>query len=91
MKNQHRRERLWNKDPRCFWCGVVTKPTNKHGGKQENDMATLDHVYSRLDPKRKQNLNLEVKTVLSCYLCNQKRGKEAMIRYKKQKELNIYA
>jgi hypothetical protein len=44
--------------------------------KAPDDMATLDHLYSRLNPERKPNLCGEERTVLACWGCNFERGKD---------------
>jgi hypothetical protein len=81
------RERLWHKDRRCHWCGRLTRlivPGNHE--KLPDDMATVDHLYSRLDENRhnlkrgiirkdKSGNIVLVRRVLACYSCNQRRGR----------------
>lgn len=66
MSDKLQRNRLWRKDPHCHWCGRLT--VNEQGVRP--DAATLDHVYSRLDFRRKG----QGKHVLACWECNQARA-----------------
>ena len=68
-----RRRTLWRRDPRCFWCGRLTV-FEEHG---RPDSATLDHLYSRLHPRRRDTRKHLPSTVLACYCCNQERGAPA--------------
>jgi hypothetical protein len=65
-----RRRVLWRRDPRCFWCGVVTTFAT-HG---RPDSATVDHLYPRGHPRRSDPRKHLPPVVLSCYGCNQERG-----------------
>jgi 5-methylcytosine-specific restriction endonuclease McrA len=67
-RRRKHREALWRKDPRCFWCGKLTVLTE---AKQRN-AATIDHLYSRLHPKRENNGLIN--TVLACRACNIQRA-----------------
>lgn len=59
---------------RCFWCGCATV-FEKRGAFQPKNFATLDHLYSRLDPKRKEPaVRGQRRWVLACYACNQARN-----------------
>lgn len=74
-----RRNRLFAEDPHCYWCGrELVKPPGPSvgGGKCPDNAATLDHLISRLDPRRTepQPRNAPPRTVLSCYACNELRG-----------------
>lgn len=66
-RRQHRRlrNRLWRKNPECFWCGV-------HTIHQINSplQATLDHVI----PISWNGKDAASNIVLSCHKCNQRRG-----------------
>lgn len=69
IENTRTRVLLYKKDPACFWCGRFTmlgqvKPMRDY-------TATVDHLYSRLHPKRN---NLPRQKVLACYRCNQDRS-----------------
>ena len=68
----NRRLRLYKQDPHCFWCHELTQyRPMPNGGKNDPEEATVDHVYSRLDPRRPQNPG---KFVLAHSKCNQKRA-----------------
>lgn len=76
-----RREKLWNRDPHCFWCGRETRLCENGGvnRKLPDDAATVDHIRSRLSPNRKQpndrpGWHTGI-TVLACYRCNNVRGR----------------
>lgn len=62
-----RRFKLWNIDPRCMWCGCVTRIEGVH----QDDAATLDHLRRRGERGRPSSLP---DTVLACRLCNNTRG-----------------
>ena len=47
----------------------------KHNAK---NFATIDHIRSRLDPRRSEPANGEVRHVLACFECNQKRARFEM-------------
>jgi hypothetical protein len=64
-----RRRLLWRRDPRCFWCGRVTK-FDEH----DADAATVEHVYHRRHPKRKGGRRFLPSVVLACRKCNNERG-----------------
>lgn len=66
------RRRLWDINPHCHYCGVTTvfPPSGKCWAANEpNNMATLDHLYSRWDIRRLFPAS-EKKVVLSCLKCN---------------------
>lgn len=72
---KRRRRELWEQDPHCHWCGVETKLYHKFsGGRTEPDQATLDHLYTRLDPLRYRHDHARQVFVLACYKCNWERG-----------------
>lgn len=76
---------LWYKDPKCYWCRKPTRLLEITGGQAPDDMATIDHLYNKLD-KNRQDRDLGIikknrrgktvvrRHVLACYACNQKRG-----------------
>lgn len=70
---KRRRDQLFRKDPHCYWCGCeVRNYYDGHHGRVHEDRATLDHLYSRYDPRRgKEN----GKRVLACWKCNHEREK----------------
>jgi hypothetical protein len=66
---------LWEKDHRCHWCGVETILKVPHGKKHPPTFATVDHLYSRLDPRRRIPSEIgEERTVLACKRCNEDRA-----------------
>lgn len=74
-----RREILWHRDPRCHWCGCLTRlmPGDQHKrAGQPKDMATVDHLDSRLSGQKAQYHAGEERTVLACQECNTRRGRE---------------
>lgn len=62
-----RRFKLWQRDPRCLWCGRVTRIEGVH----EQDAATLDHLRRKSQRARPSSLP---GTVLACKECNHARG-----------------
>ena len=79
------RDRLWKKNPHCRYCGVVTiLPQHVIKGRDglhrlrhfPDNMATIDHLRSRLDPERGNHIPSERRYILSCNKCNNKRGKK---------------
>lgn len=88
-KKIHKRKlRLYLDDPHCHWCGkkvVIVVPGD--GVKQPHNLATIDHIVHKLDPKREVKYNrLQEFTVLSCHQCNQERGRNDFQRFKKLKQ-----
>jgi 5-methylcytosine-specific restriction endonuclease McrA len=65
-----RRRLLWNRDPRCFWCGRVTR----FDAYADEDAATVEHIYHRRHPKRKGGRRFLPSVVLACRKCNNERG-----------------
>ena len=81
----NQRARLWHRDPRCYWCKRHTRLLIVDGAAPD-DMATIDHLFSRLDEKRKEvnfgilrkdytGETMVMRRVLACYACNQERGR----------------
>lgn len=61
---------LWEADRHCHWCGRLTY---WHAGERKNQRAndaTLDHLYSKLDPQRHATPGQPHEYVLACYRCN---------------------
>lgn len=77
-KNQRkRRKRLLSENPYCHWCGKgVFEYKVQKGNTEPDDMATLDHLRSRLHPLKRAPNGGEPLTVLSCRKCNHLRGAE---------------
>ncbi len=70
LSKRSKRARLHARNPLCLWCGRVTilevvKPI------READAATVDHLYSKLHPKRSLFWR---RCVLACYECNMNRS-----------------
>ncbi len=78
MSNRSRKLRLFKRDPHCYYCGVeVREIVVPRGKKIPDDMATVEHLYSKLDYRRHDpNDGKEERTVLACYKCNSEKGKE---------------
>jgi hypothetical protein len=61
----------------CHWCGKdVKKYTLKHGQAHPHNMATVDHVYPKNDPRRAERASdpAFINHILSCHTCNMRRG-----------------
>lgn len=54
---------------KCHWCGNDA-PLDRTGTTLQN-RATLDHIYTAIDPRRKVG---DETCVMACFLCNSKRG-----------------
>lgn len=65
-----KRALLFAEDPNCFWCGRVTVLQTTKPIRNDN-VATIEHLYSRLHPKRKEHSQL---VVLACFGCNMARS-----------------
>jgi len=79
------RDRLWKVNPCCRYCGILTilpqdiiKGRDSFGKLRHypNNMATIDHLRSRYDPKRQIHNRNEKRYILSCVQCNNKREKK---------------
>jgi len=65
-----KRAHLFAKDPLCFWCERLTVLETTKPIRNAN-VATIEHLYSRLHPKRKEHPHL---VVLACFGCNMARS-----------------
>lgn len=67
------RERLYRADPHCFWCGRRVYLNVAHASPE---LATVDHLYSRLHPEREHNHRQQkaILHVLACFTCNGERS-----------------
>lgn len=83
---KRQREQMWRRNPRCYWCGRHTRLLNINGGLQPPDMATIDHLFSRINEDRRNHSAgiwkvshsgnpYVVRRVLACYACNSERGR----------------
>lgn len=90
------RKAMWKRNPRCYYCGVVTIlrplhiPHEPLSPEIRDRVATLDHVRARHHPDRtKPPEPGEVLHVLSCWRCNNERDRrelrEKPIEYLRQK------
>lgn len=79
-RQKRRRQALWRKDKHCYWCGVETVPPHGFTSKAFDNMATLDHLRTKLDTNRSEPNphGKEIRTVLACHKCNTSRGKERL-------------
>lgn len=90
--------KMHTENPRCTWClkKTILIPLERLRGMKGKTlpprMATIDHLYSRLDPLRyKQPLGIK-SHVLACRRCNLKRSHIDMherIEVQKLKSLNV--
>lgn len=83
-KMRRKRERMWNQNPHCHWCNCLTELPPRVGNPcrvmKKDSMATLDHLRCRLrDDRQEPTRNQEVRIVLSCWKCNNKRNETEMI------------
>ncbi len=79
-----RRETLFKEHPYCYWCNCKLIKCCKQNIKRSN-MATIDHLRSRLDPSRLMIDNSQnPRTVLSCSKCNNQRAKEEVSKLTKK-------
>ncbi len=64
---------------KCHWCGcemILLDPAPCIG--QPTNLATVDHLYDRLDPRRQiPPSGPEQRWVAACRECNHKRGRES--------------
>ena len=70
------RRRLWEANPHCHYCGIETIwHSSKHNETLPDNAATIDHVISRLDPRRYLLPYYPSSLfVLACSRCNHERG-----------------
>jgi CRISPR/Cas system Type II protein with McrA/HNH and RuvC-like nuclease domain len=73
-----RRRQLWKQDPHCFWCGRETDITTANA----EDSATVEHIYPRNHPRRRDTRKVLPSTVLACARCNHERGTPATTTYR---------
>ena len=76
-----RLRRLWEDNPRCFWCDTITVWYANGKGRSPKDSATIDHLRSRYNESRQEpNPLAHARTVLACWKCNNVRNKEEQAR-----------
>ena len=97
-----RRNKLWNEDPRCRNCNVVTilphTLIEEYGDKQSlwpkdigDRMTTIEHIHTRFDPQRKLQDGAPV-TTLFCARCNNIKGSRdyAVLPLNRRRQLSGY-
>jgi hypothetical protein len=74
------RQRLqfWLKDPRCYYCKVVTVFEYPKGTQRPDNYATIDHLRPRHHPLRREPANGDIRHVLACFRCNNDRDKREL-------------
>lgn len=82
-QRRKQRQKLWNENPHCYYCGILTVPPEIRTKEQVekgyyfDNMATLEHLFSRLNPKRYEKHKFKtVRHVLACYKCNNDKSME---------------
>ena len=73
---KRKRIALWQRDPNCHWCGQYTILPEHVRGADKRKMATIDHLWTRLDPERTIPCRGERRLVLACAECNNHRGRD---------------
>jgi hypothetical protein len=85
------RTRLYKKNPICPFCGVkmilpedigfIKTMDNQQALKENPDnLCTIEHIYSRFNPKRKNpNIIGERRRMICCKKCNMARGRQEEI------------
>lgn len=70
---------------RCFWCDCEMTLERRSRDRLFNHSATLDHVFTRGDPRRYERAldDQIVRTVAACYACNNDRGNTPFEEYLK--------
>jgi hypothetical protein len=64
-------------DGLCYWCGCQTIQVEmKPRQRQPGNLATLDHLRDRTNPKRREDAQgqNDVRYVMACFDCNNGRG-----------------
>jgi hypothetical protein len=78
------RRQMWERNPRCYWCGRETLFRDMSDGLpytlEERDLfATVDHIRPRHHPDRgKRPEPGQVLRVLSCWRCNNDRDRDEL-------------
>lgn len=74
---RHRRQKIRlfeRQDGKCHWCGEqMLDPAIIYEDKQPDNLATLDHLDSRLSEERGKHSD-NIRRVLACRRCNGNRG-----------------
>lgn len=72
QNNRPKVQKLFKKQKNCYYCGIKLKMAKQgvNGCDQDKNVATLEHLYSKLDIRRL----LSKKSVLACASCNHSRA-----------------
>ena len=70
LRAVNRRKIVAEKGFRCHWCGVLTDDSIYSGGSPRK--TTIDHLYNKLDPRRRGQDN---NVVVACEACNAMRAR----------------
>lgn len=74
-RKDRKRRRLYDlQKGKCYYCGCRMRILQRRGTPPK-DMATFEHLDSKLNPERGQHPG-ERRVVLACFACNQERGTE---------------
>jgi hypothetical protein len=80
VSNRTLKLKLWNIDNRCYWCKKPTVLTSQKSGSLPPNAATIDHKISRYNYGRWLKTNEgEIRRVLACLKCNQRRCNQETI------------
>lgn len=92
-RNGRKLRNLWIENPKCYYCGrttiLVQVAPKQRMPKKFADFplrATIEHLRSRLDEKRREPIKGEDdrRLVLACNECNHKRGQEEVANMTKE-------
>jgi 5-methylcytosine-specific restriction endonuclease McrA len=68
---------MWQENPHCYYCGVLTIWVTRSGGKAKSNEATIEHLRSRYHKDRREPAGKnERRLVLACYKCNHEKNEE---------------
>lgn len=75
--SRDKRRRMWEEDPHCLYCGRATIWRVRDGsGKPDPLEATLEHLRSRYDPRRREKCHGERRVFIACWECNNKQNSQ---------------
>lgn len=84
---RNRRIKLFKENPLCPFCGVkmvLPEDTGQEPRFMKNppdNLCTIEHLYTRYNPKRFENRTEEPFTIICCRKCNMIRGKEEELKH----------
>ena len=90
-RNKIRLKIMFDDNPHCFWCGEEVEYFENRMVFQPNNMATVDHLFSNTDGRRKwyKKNHIPSPIVLSCYRCNHERDRLEPEEFGKLKNTKI--